>query len=62
MPVQQPAADRLRIELCRYGDRGQGVLYSGLESFAAPPSLRKIDALAFGECRELRTFELNEDI
>lgn len=35
---------------------------AGIESFAAPASLRKIDALAFGECRELRTFELNEGI
>ena len=35
---------------------------AGLESFAAPPSLRKIGAQAFGECRELKTFELNEGI
>ena len=35
---------------------------SGIESFTAPPSLRKIDALAFGECRNLKTFEPNEDV
>ena len=35
---------------------------SGIESFNAPPSLRKIDALAFGECRSLKTFEPNEDV
>ena len=35
---------------------------SGLESFVAPPSLRKIGALAFGECYNLKTFELNKDI
>lgn len=35
---------------------------SGLESFVAPPSLRKIGDLAFAKCRELRTFELNEGI
>ena len=35
---------------------------SGLESFTAPPSLRKIDALAFRECRDLKRLELNEDI
>ena len=36
--------------------------YSGLESFAAPPSLRKIDTLAFEGCCNLKTFELNEGI
>lgn len=35
---------------------------SGLESFVAPPSLRKIGALAFGECYNLKTLELNKDI
>ena len=35
---------------------------SGLESFTAPPSLRKIDALAFQDCYNLKTFWLNEDI
>lgn len=35
---------------------------SGLKTFAAPPSLRKICTLAFRECRCLETFELNEDI
>lgn len=29
---------------------------SGLEAFAAPPSLRKIGALAFSECHNLKTF------
>ena len=32
---------------------------SGLESFTAPSSLRKIDALAFQDCYNLKTFELN---
>ena len=36
--------------------------HSGLESFTAPPSLRKIDALAFSECCNLKTFELNDGI
>ena len=35
---------------------------SGLESFVAPPSLRKISAVAFGECCNLRKFELNANI
>ena len=35
---------------------------SGIESFNAPPSLRKIDAVAFRECRALKIFEPNEDI
>ena len=35
---------------------------SGLESFTAPPSLRRIGALAFGGCHNLKTFELNKDI
>lgn len=35
---------------------------SGLESFTAPPSLRRIGALAFGGCHNLKTFELNEGI
>lgn len=36
--------------------------HSGLESFTAPPSLKKIGSLAFGECRNLKTFKLNDDI
>ena len=36
--------------------------HSGLESFTAPSSLRMIDLMAFGECCNLKTFELNEDI
>lgn len=36
--------------------------HSGLESFTAPPSLRKIDALTFRNCCNLKTFELNDDI
>lgn len=35
---------------------------SGLESFVAPSSLRKIAPMAFGECHALRDFQLNEDI
>ena len=35
---------------------------SGLESFVVPPSLRKIGDVAFRECRNLKTFELNADI
>ena len=35
---------------------------SGIESFNAPPSLRKIGAVAFRECRALKIFEPNEDI
>ena len=34
----------------------------GLESFVAPPSLKKIGAAAFGACSALKNFELNEDI
>ena len=37
-------------------------LRSGLESFTAPPSLRKIDAVAFRECCDLEKFEVNEGI
>ena len=36
--------------------------HSGLESFAAPRSLRRIGALAFAECCALKRLELNEDI
>lgn len=36
--------------------------HSGIESFTAPSSLRMIDLMAFGECCNLKTFELNEDI
>lgn len=35
---------------------------SDLESFTAPQSLRKIGIMTFGECLNLRTFELNECI
>ena len=35
---------------------------SGLEYFTAPSSLKKIGALAFRECRNLKKFELNEGI
>lgn len=35
---------------------------SGLESFTAPSSVRKIDALAFRECRNLKLLEVNDDI
>ena len=35
---------------------------SGLASFVAPPSLRKIGTAAFRECCNLRRFELNEGI
>ena len=35
---------------------------SGLESFVAPPSLRRIGALAFRECHSFKTLELNDDI
>ena len=35
---------------------------SGLESFIAPPSLRRIGGVAFSECCNLKTFELNEGI
>ena len=28
----------------------------GLESFIAPPSLKKIGAVAFGDCRSLKNF------
>lgn len=35
---------------------------SGLESFVAPPSLKKIGALAFRDCRNLKRFELNNGI
>ena len=35
---------------------------SGLESFVALPSLRKICALAFSECHNLKTFKLNAGI
>ena len=35
---------------------------SGLESFAAPPSLRKIDTMAFRGSQNLKRFELNGDI
>ena len=34
----------------------------GLESFEAPPSLKKIGDMAFGKCSSLRDFRLNEDI
>ena len=36
--------------------------HSGLKSFTAPPSLRKIGDMAFESCSALREFELNEDI
>lgn len=36
--------------------------HSGLESFVAPPSLQKIGIMAFGECHNLKKFELNEGI
>ena len=36
--------------------------HSGLESFVAPPSLQKIGIMAFRECHNLKTFELNDDI
>ena len=35
---------------------------SGLESFAAPPSLKKIGDMAFSECPELKDFQLTENI
>ena len=35
---------------------------SGLESFTAPSSLRKIDTMAFQNCWKLKKFELNEGI
>ena len=35
---------------------------SDLEYFVAPPSLRKIDALAFRDCCNLRRFELTDCI
>ena len=35
---------------------------SGLESFTAPPSLRRIDTMVFQECHNLKKFELNVDI
>ena len=35
---------------------------SGLESFTAPSSLRKVDTMVFRECYNLKKFELNEDI
>lgn len=35
---------------------------SGLESFTAPPSLRKISIMAFRECDSLKRFEPNENI
>ena len=34
----------------------------GLESFVAPPSLRKIGGMAFGHCQALKDFKLNEEI
>lgn len=34
----------------------------GLESFAAPSSLRRIGAMAFGACSRLRDFQLNQNI
>ena len=35
---------------------------SGLELFTAPPLLKRIDAIAFGACHQLRDFRLNEGI
>lgn len=35
---------------------------SGLEQFAAPPSLRKISSMAFRECTALKEFQLNKGI
>ena len=35
---------------------------SGLESFTAPPSLKKIGYMAFGRCSSLREFKLNKCI
>ena len=35
---------------------------SGLETFTAPPSLRKIGPVAFRECRNLKKFELNKGV
>lgn len=34
----------------------------GLESFEAPPSLKKIGALAFGWCSSLREFKLSSNV
>ena len=34
----------------------------GLESFNAPPSLKKIGDMAFGKCTQLKDFRLNEGI
>lgn len=35
---------------------------SGLESFVAPPSLRKVGDVAFRDCHNLKIFELNKSI
>ena len=35
---------------------------SSLESFVAPPSLRKIGVLAFRECRSLKTFSFSSNV
>ena len=33
-----------------------------LESFVAPPKLKKIGGLAFGTCRSLKDFRLNDSV
>ena len=35
---------------------------SGIKSFVAPPSLRRIGDMAFQECKRLKDVRLNEDI
>ena len=60
--MQEFKASHLRSRLCCGRDSvdGLSVLWSGILHRA--PSLKKIDALAFRDCQDLKTFELNAGI
>ena len=66
---ERALSDCRRLRSVTFGDNPmieeigpQAFCSSGLESFVAPPSLKRIDGMAFGNCILLEKFKLNEGI